>query len=225
MHILLVEDDREIAEYIGRGLEEEGNRVTVRHDGAAGLRAAQTTPFDVMLLDVMLPVMDGFEVTRRLRAGKIATPIVLLTARDAAGDIVRGLDAGADDYLTKPFSFEVLLARLRARTRKARNDSPDRLQYADLTLDPESREAWRSGTALNLTRTEFAIVECLMRAGGRVVTRARLTENVWGGDKAVGNNNLDVFIRFLRVKVDGAHRPKLIHTARGIGYCLRQGTL
>jgi DNA-binding response OmpR family regulator len=222
MRILLVEDDREIADYIGRGLEEEGNRVTVCFDGPAGLYAAKTSPFDIVVLDVMLPFLDGFEVTRRLRADKIKTPIVLLTGRDAARDVVRGLDAGADDYLTKPFSFEVLLARLRARTRGTQMGSRTELQYADLTIDLESHEAWRGKTRLSLTRTEFAIVERLMRAGGRVVTRPRLIETVWGAEREVGNNNLDVFIRFLRVKMDGESRPRLIHTVRGIGYCLRE---
>ncbi len=222
MRILLVEDDREIAGYIGRGLEEEGNRVTMCFDGVAGLRAAQTSAFDIVVLDVMLPFLDGFEVTRRIRAGKIATPIVLLTARDAARDVVRGLDAGADDYLIKPFSFEVLLARLRARTRATRAEERTRLQYADLKIDLESHEAWRAKRPLNLTRTEFAIVESLMRAGGRVVTRQRLIDSVWGAEREVGNNNLDVFIRFLRVKIDEPRLPRLIHTVRGIGYCLRE---
>ena len=222
MRILLVEDDREIADYIGRGLEEEGNRVTVCFDGAAGLRAAQSSAFDIVVLDVMLPFLDGFEVTRRLRSEKISTPIVLLTARDAPRDVVRGLDAGADDYLTKPFSFEVLLARLRARTRATTADGRSKLQYADLTIDLESHQAWRGKAQLNLTRTEFAIVESLMRAAGRVVTRPRLIESVWGAEREGGNNNLDVFIRFLRVKIDGSRQPRLIHTVRGIGYCLRE---
>ena len=222
LRILLVEDDREIAGYIGRGLEEEGNRVTVCFDGAAGLRAAQSSAFDIVVLDVMLPFLDGFEVTRRLRSDKISTPIVLLTARDAPRDVVRGLDAGADDYLTKPFSFEVLLARLRARTRATPADGRNKLQYADLTVDLESHQAYRGKTPLNLTRTEFAIVESLMRAAGRVVTRPRLIESVWGAGREVGNNNLDVFIRFLRVKIDGPRQPRLIHTVRGIGYCLRE---
>jgi len=222
VRILLVEDDREIADYIGRGLEEEGNRVTVCFDGAAGLRAAQSSAFDIVVLDVMLPFLDGFEVTRRLRSEKISTPIVLLTARDAPRDVVRGLDAGADDYLTKPFSFEVLLARLRARTRATTADGRSKLQYADLTIDLESHQAWRGKAQLNLTRTEFAIVESLMRAAGRVVTRPRLIESVWGAEREGGNNNLDVFIRFLRVKIDGSRQPRLIHTVRGIGYCLRE---
>ena len=222
MRVLLVEDDREIAGYVGRGLEEEGNRVTVCFDGAAGLKAAQTSAFDIVVLDVMLPFLDGFEVTRRLRAEKISTPIVLLTARDAPRDVVRGLDAGADDYLSKPFSFEVLLARLRARTRATRTDARSKLQCGDLAIDLESHQAWRGKAALNLTRTEFAIVECLMRAAGRVVTRSRLTESVWGAEREVGKNNLDVFIRFLRIKIDGPRQSRLIHTVRGIGYCLRE---
>lgn len=221
MRVLLVEDDREIADYIGRGLEEEGNAVTACFDGAAGLRAAQTSPFDIVVLDVMLPFMDGFEVTRRLRAENNKTPILLLTGRDAARDVVKGLDAGADDYLTKPFSFDVLLARLRARTRVSHADARTKLQYSDLSLDLESHKVWRSQALLSLTRTEFAILESLMRSAGRVVTRQRLIETVWGSDREIGNNNLDVFIRFLRVKIDEPHRPRLIHTVRGIGYCLR----
>jgi len=221
MRVLLVEDDREIADYVGRGLEEEGNNVTVCFDGSAGLRAAQSSPFDVVVLDVMLPFMDGFEVTRRLRAENNKTPILLLTGRDAACDVVKGLDAGADDYLTKPFSFEVLLARLRARTRANQTETRTKLRYADLSVNLETHEAWRGKTRLSLTRTEFAILESLIRAAGRVVTRQRLIETVWGNDREVGNNNLDVFIRFLRLKIDEAHRSRLIHTVRGIGYCLR----
>ncbi len=222
MRILLVEDDREIADYIGRGLEEEGNRVTVCFDGPAGLYAAKASPFDIVVLDVMLPFLNGFEVTRRLRTHNIKTPIVLLTGRDAARDVVRGLDAGADDYLTKPFSFEVLLARLRARTRGTQMGSRTELRFADLTIDWESAQSVAGKTPLNLTRTEFAILETLMRAGGRVLTRPRIIENVWGAEREVGNNNLDVFIRFLRVKIDGSSRQRLIHTVRGIGYCLRE---
>jgi two-component system response regulator MprA len=222
VRVLLVEDDREVADYVMRGLEEEGNRVTVLFDGAAGLRAAQTSAFDVVVLDVMLPYLDGIEMTRRLRAEKNLTPVVLLTGRDAPEDVVRGLDAGADDYLTKPFSFEVLLARLRARTRPQTAEYHATLRYADLSVDVASHQAWRGNTALSLTRTEFAIVERLIRSAGRVVTRQSLIENVWGSDRDVGNNNLDVFIRLLRVKVDGSRWPRLIHTVRGIGYSLRE---
>lgn len=220
VRVLLVEDDREVADYVARGLEEEGNRVTVCFDGAEGLHAAQKSRFDVLVLDVMLPFLDGFEVTRRLRREKIATPIILLTGRDAPQDIVRGLDAGADDYLTKPFSFEVLLARLRARTRASGERT--KLHYADLTIDLDSHQAWRANQSVNLTRTEFAIVESLMRSAGRVVTRRQLIDTVWGEHRERGDNNLDVFIRFLRVKIDGPGQQRLIHTARGVGYSLRE---
>ena len=222
MRILVVEDDREVAEYVGRCLEEEGNTVTVCFDGGTGLRTAQCSSFDIIVLDVMLPFMNGFDVTRRLRAESITTPILLLTARDAAGDIVRGLDAGADDYLTKPFSLEVLLARLRARTRPSGSVVCNRLRYADITMDLETRQVYRASAQLNLTRTEFALLECLVRASGKVVTRHNLIDQVWGNDREVEDNNLDVFIRLLRTKVDGPGQQRLIHTVRTVGYCLRE---
>jgi two-component system response regulator MprA len=220
MRVLLVDDDREVAEYVRRELEEESFDVTVAHDGATGLRLAETSACDIIVLDVMMPFMDGLQVTRALRRQDILTPILLLTGRDAPEEIVRGLEAGADDYLTKPFSFDVLLARIRARTRK-----PDRknaqLRFADLVLDLHERKAWRGRRALTLTRTEFGILECLLRSGSRIVTRDRLIETVWN-DREVTANNLEVFIRFLRSKVDVPGSPKLIHTERGIGYCLRE---
>ena len=222
MRILFVEDDREVADYVSRGLEEENNSVTVSFDGMSALQAAQSSSFDAIVLDVMLPFLDGFEVTRRLRARSITTPILLLTARDTPEDVVRGLDAGADDYLTKPFSFEVLLARLRARTRVGAAGGGFRLRFSDLAIDLETHEAWRGKGLLNLTRTEFSILECLMRSAGRVVTRQRLIESVWGPDREVGNNNLDVFMRFLRTKVDSAGQRRLIQTVRGVGYRLRE---
>ncbi len=218
MRILLVEDDRDVAEFARRELVDEGYQVTVCHDGGDGLRAAESSAFDLILLDIMLPFLDGLEVTRRLRRAHIRTPIVLLTARDAPEDVVRGLDAGADDYLTKPFSFDVLLARIRARTRPATEGQ--RLRFADLQLDLGTREASRAGRAIALTRTEFAILESLLRAGGRVVTRDRLVEDVWG-DRDVSYNNLEVFIRMLRGKIDGQGPSSLIHTERGVGYGLR----
>ena len=219
MRILVVEDDRDVAEYIRRELADEGNSVTVCHDGAAGLRAAELTPFDIILLDVMMPFMDGLEVTRRLRRQHIRTPILLLTARDAPEEIVCGLDSGADDYLTKPFSFDVLLARIRTRTR-ATVAAGERLRFADLTLDPHTREAWRGRRHIALTRTEFCILEGLMRASGRIVPRDTLIEEVWG-EREISHNNLEVFIRFLRAKVDPEGEARLIHTERGVGYGLR----
>lgn len=220
LRILIVEDDKDVADYIRRELEDEGNLVTVCHDGASGLRAAELSAFDIIILDVMLPFMDGLEVTRRLRSEKIQTPVLLLTARDAPEEIVRGLDSGADDYLTKPFSFDVLLARIRVRTRTA-NSAAQHLRFADLTLHLEKREAWRGKRQIALTRTEFSILECLMRAAGRVVPRDSLIEEVWG-ERDVTYNNLEVFIRFLRAKVDGeTPAAKLIQTERGVGYSLR----
>jgi len=171
------------------------------------------------VLDVMLPYMDGLEVTRRLRRESIQTPVLLLTARDAPEEIVRGLDSGADDYLTKPFSFDVLLARIRVRTRAAAGQS-QRLRFADLVLDVDRREAWRGKRQIALTRTEFSILECLMRASGRVVPRDVLIDEVWG-ERDVTHNNLEVFIRFLRAKIEGEGEPRLIHTERGTGYALR----
>jgi two-component system response regulator MprA len=219
MRILLVEDDRDVAEYLRRDLEEEGYAVSVCHDGADGLRAAETTAFDLVVLDVMLPFLDGLEVTRRLRRLHVTTPVLLLTALDAPEEVVRGLDAGADDYLTKPFSFDVLLARIRARTRAATTGG--RLRFADLVLDLGAREASRGTRHIALTRTEFSILELLMRASGRIVPRDRILEEVWG-ERDVTHNNLEVFIRFLRAKVDADAPVKLIHTERGIGYGLRQ---
>lgn len=223
LSVLLVEDDKELAGFVRQGLEDEGCRVQVCHDGGTGLRQAELHAFDIVLLDVMLPVLTGFEVTRRLRLQKVRTPIVLLTARDAPEDIVKGLDAGADDYLTKPFDFEVLLARIRARTRAATGRNAAQLRFADLFLDTEKREAVRAGQKLDLTRTEFSILETLMRAAGRVVPRDRIIELVWG-DREVSENNLDVFIRYLRSKLDQLGMPRLLHTERGLGYSLKEGT-
>ena len=223
MRILLVDDDVEVTEYVRRELEEEGDAVSVCHDGAAGLRAAELHAFDIIVLDVMMPFMDGLEVTRRLRRQHIHTPILLLTARDAPEDIVRGLEWGADDYLTKPFSLDVLLARIRVRTR-TRGDRVERMRFADLALDAATREVWRGTRRIGLTRTEFAILECLMRASGRLVSRDSLIEEVWA-ERDVTYNNLEVFIRFLRSKLDGTGQPSLIHTERGLGYRLRSPEL
>jgi len=220
MRVLLVEDDRQVADYIRRGLEEENNSVTVCYDGAAALKTAQSQHFDIIVLDVMMPFVDGLEVTRRLRLEQNDTPILLLTARDAPEDVVRGLNAGADDYLVKPFSFDVLMARLRARTRSSVADHA-RLHVGDLYMDLDSREVRRGNKILALTRTEFALLECLLRSAGRVVTRERFVETVWG-DKEISNNNLEVFIRFLRNKVDAPGFTKIIQTERGVGYYLKE---
>ena len=169
------------------------------HDGATGLRLAETSAFDIIVLDVMMPFMNGLQVTRALRRQSIHTPILLLTGRDAPEEIAGGLDAGADDYLTKPFSFDVLLARVRARTRKSDQQS-SQLRFADLTLDAGEHKAWRGGRVLNLTRTEFAILECLLRSAPRVVTRDRLIETVWS-DREISPNNI-------RIDKDDPHRAR-----------------
>ena len=220
MRILLVDDDRQVADYVRRGLEEENHSVAAFFEGTAGLQAAQSSHFDIIVLDVMMPFMDGLEVTRRLRLEKNDTPILLLTARDAPEDVVQGLEAGADDYLVKPFSFDVLLARLKARTRLLSADKTV-LYYGDLTMDLDAREVRRGGQFLCLTRTQFALLECLLQSAGRVVTRERLIEQVWE-DKEISGNNLEVFIRFLRMKVDLPGYTRLIQTERGIGYSLRE---
>jgi DNA-binding response OmpR family regulator len=222
MNILIVEDDRRLAQQLKKGLDEEGHPVSLAFDGKTGLEAATTNPFDVVVLDIMLPGLDGLSVVRRLRQERITTPILMLTARDATHDIITGLDAGADDYLTKPFSFVVLLARLRALGRRGPVDPRTRLQVADLSLDPATHEVERSGRPLTLTRTEFGILDLLMKNSGRVITRERLIEGVWGYDRDIESNTLDVFIRQLRAKVERPGTRKLIHTVRGVGYTIRE---
>jgi DNA-binding response OmpR family regulator len=225
MLILIVEDDRKLARLLKKGLDEQSHSVTVAFDGAEGLEAAQYGEFDVLVLDVMLPGLDGFSIVRRLRAAGSTTPILLLTARDAPEDVVVGLDAGADDYLTKPFSFKILLARLRALSRRKSVEPRTQLQASHLLLDPASREVKCAGSLISLTRIEFMILEMLMRNAGRVITRARLTEAVWGYDREIESNILDVYIRQLRSKIDLPDSPKLIHTIRGVGYALREGEI
>lgn len=221
MRILIVEDDRKLARQLKKGLDEQSHAATLAFDGREGLEAAQQDGFDVLVLDVMLPGIDGFSIVRRLRTAKVATPILLLTAKDAAEDIVEGLDAGADDYLTKPFSFKVLLARLRALARRKDVKPTPRLQVADLVLDPATYEVKRAGSIIPLARTELVLLDVLMRNAGRVITRSRLIESVWGY-RDVESNTLDVYIRMLRGKIDSSGSRKLIHTIRGIGYTLRE---
>lgn len=222
MRILVVDDDSKMAELLRRGLTGQGHTVDVAPDGVKGLEKSQTMPFDAIVLDVMLPGMDGLHVAKRLRASGIRTPILMLTACDSVPDIVRGLDVGADDYLTKPFSFEVLTARLRAMARRASADSPDDLHVSDLTLNAETHEVCRGKRPLVLTRTEFIILERLMRRAGRVVSRDDLIEAAWGIDREVESNTLDVFISQLRSKIEAAGASRLIQTVRGFGYTVRE---
>ncbi len=221
MRILVVEDERRMAELLKRGLTEEGHQVVVAGDGATGFETACAATFDVIVLDAMLPGIDGLTVARRLRDSRNQTPILMLTAKDAAVDVIRGLDAGADDYLTKPFSFEILLARLRAVSRRGIIPQPVCLEVADVKLDPGTRRVTRGTESLNLTPREFSLLELLLRNSGRVVRRETILESVWGFDCDVNENTLEAFVRLLRLKVD-TREPKLIHTVRGVGYAMRE---
>jgi DNA-binding response OmpR family regulator len=221
MQILVVEDERRMADLLERTLHEDGHQVVVAHDGRQGLEIARCSRFDVIVLDVMLPLMDGLAVARGLRAGRNQTPVLMLTARDTAADIVTGLDSGADDYLTKPFSIDVLLARLRAVSRRGEIARPACLQVADIRLNPASREVTRGDRPVNLTPREYRLLELLMRNSGRAVSRDTILESVWGFDSEVNENTLEVFMRLLRVKVDN-RQPKLIQTLRGFGYMMRE---
>ncbi len=209
-------------EAIRQGLEEENHTVVLASDGLQGLHAAETCDFDAIVLDIMMPGMDGIEVVRRLRSARRKTPVLMVTARDAAADVVRGLDAGADDYLTKPLSFDVLLARLRALMRRSSQPPTASLTVDDLVLDPASRTVTRGGTVLNLTATEFRVLEFLMRRAGHALSRSAIIEGVWGFEEDVEANTVDAFIGHLREKIDLGRERKLIYTVRGYGYILRE---
>ena len=220
MRVLIIEDEKGMAELLKKGLEEENHRVALAFDGLEGLELAKVYEFDAIVLDLMLPKVDGFEVARRLRHSGNQTPILILTARDAVPDIVKGLDLGADDYLTKPFSFEELLARLRTVARRGSAPRPTRLRVADLTLDPASHLAIRGRREIRLSPTEYRLLELLMRRVGRVVSRTTIVEAVWGLENDIEENTLDAFVRLLRGKVDKGFSHKLIHTVSGIGNSL-----
>jgi DNA-binding response OmpR family regulator len=222
MKILLVEDEHRIAQAVKEGLEEEGYAVDVEHDGQAGYDTASAAPddYDVILLDVMMPGMNGNQVASQLRADGNHTPILMLTARDAERDVVKGLDTGADDYLAKPFSFDVLLARIRALLRRPHQSLGERLMVGDLTLNPADKTVERAGTSIRLTSKEFAILEYLMRNPGRVLSKESIISHVWDFDADVLPNNVEVFITFIRAKIDKPFKKPLLHTVRGFGYQL-----
>ena len=222
MRVLIVEDEKKMAAVLKKGLEADNHRVTLAFDGRSGLDLASTMEFEVVVLDLMLPVIDGFEVARRLRKNNNQTPILMLTARDAVPDIVKGLDLGADDYLTKPFSFEVFLARLRSVARRGSVPRPTVLQVGDLVLNPASHQVTRGEREIHLSPTEFRLLELLMRRSGRVVPRDAIVDAVWDFDHEVEENTLDTFIRLLRSKIDREHDHKLIQTVRGVGYTMRE---
>jgi len=221
MNLLIVEDEARMTDLLRKGLTEEGHMATCAVDGAEGLALARAYEFDVIILDIMLPKLSGYDFAKRLRAEKVPTPILMLTARDSVPDIVRGLDLGADDYMTKPFSFDELIARLRAVQRRALVEKEVHLRVADLVLDPASREVVRGDERVSLTRTEYNLLEHLMYRAGKVVTRRSLIESVWGFDHDIEENTLDAFMRLLRNKIDLPNRQKLIHTVRGVGYMIR----
>jgi heavy metal response regulator len=218
MRVLIVEDERRIAGFISKGLSEQGYGVDIAHDGDEALHWVDVAEFDVIILDVMLPVRDGIEVCRTLRAKGLRTPVLMLTAKDAVEDRVRGLDSGADDYLVKPFAFAELLARLRALARRQPAVLGSSLRTGDLVLDTATRRVSRAGTDMELTTKEYAILEYLMRYPNQVLTRTMIAEHVWNYDFDNSSNVIDVHIRNLRRKIDAPFAMKLIHTVRGAGY-------
>jgi len=222
MRILLVEDDEKMTRLLRRGLEEERHSVHVADNGTEGLDLSRTYAFDVIILDVMLPGLNGFEVARRLRQTNTRTPILMLTARDAVGDVVRGLNVGADDYLTKPFAFDELLARLRAVARRGPVEQLPKLAVGDLVMDPVTHRVVRADKPIHLTKTEYGLLELLMRRTGHALSRNEIIEAVWGFHNTIETNTLDAFICLLRAKVDNGHDRKLIHTIRSVGYVLQQ---
>jgi DNA-binding response OmpR family regulator len=223
MSLLLVEDDERIVEFVRRGLEAEGYRVDVARGGLEALRRAQARECQLIILDLLLPDLDGREVCRRLRAAQVTTPILMLTALDTLEDKVRGLRIGADDYLVKPFAFEELLARVHALGRRAAHyrDGPSQMRVHDLVLDPDTREVRRGDRPVQLTPKEFALLQCLMRTPGKVVSRSLILEQVWGCSSHPLTNVVEVYIRHLRRKVDQDAPVPLIETVRGFGYRIR----
>ena len=223
MRILVAEDDRKVASFLEKGLREEGYAVDVAHDGMDGSVKALLHDYDLLLLDVMLPGKSGLEIVQELRAREKTVPVLLLTARDSRDDIVRGLDTGADDYLTKPFGLDELLARIRALLRRGGAERPDRLQYADVDLDRIKHEAFRKGVRLDLTPKEFQLLEFLLLNAERVVRRTELLEKVWDLSFDPMSNVVDVHIGHLRQKLRADGADPLLHTIRGVGYVFQEG--
>ena len=221
MRLLVVEDEKKVASFIKQGLEEEGYAVDVALDGEEGLGMALDQVHDLIILDISLPKMDGLQVLKKVRHQKVNTPVLLLTVRATIEDKVLGLDAGADDYLTKPFAFQELVARVRALLRRRAEAEPALLQIGGLILDPARRIVSRSGEKIDLTSKEFALLEYFMRNPERVLTRTMIIEHVWNYDFDTMTNIIDVYVNYLRKKIDSGHGAKLIHTVRGVGYVLK----
>jgi len=220
--ILVIEDEHSMAELLRKGLEDQHYSVTVAHNGADGLHLAGKSDFAAILLDVLLPGMDGFVVAQRLRKMGKLTPILMLTAMDALDNVVCGLDAGAEDYMTKPFSFVELLARLRSLVRRGAKPQPTALKVSDLEVDTERQEAFRAGIPVSLTKTEYMLLEVLMQSAGHVVLRPEIIKKVWGATDSIEHSSLDVYIKALRGKIDSDPSKKLIYTVRGFGYKLME---
>jgi len=218
----VVEDERKVASFIRQGLHEEGHTVELAGDGAAALELIEADPaYDLIVLDVMLPRRDGLDVLKTLRARGVTTPVLMLTARDAVADKVAGLDLGADDYLTKPFAFEELLARVRALLRRGTDQRAAVLRLGDLSLDPATREARRGARRIVLTAREYSLLDYFLRNAGRLLTRPMIAEHVWGLDFDAESNIIDVYVGYLRRKVDAAGETRLLHTVRGSGYVMK----
>ncbi len=222
MRILVVEDEKKVASFVKRGLEEEQYAVDVAYDGEEGLFMAENNPYDLIILDIMLPKKDGLAVIRELRAKKIDIPILCLTAKDKLEDVVAGLDTGSDDYLTKPFAFAELVARVRALLRRPSQDRGAEITFADLRLDPVAHKIWRSNKEIVLTSKEYALLEYFMRNPNKILTRTMIAEHVWDYTFDSFTNIIDVYVNYLRKKVDREHDKKLIHTVRGVGYVLKE---
>jgi DNA-binding response OmpR family regulator len=220
MHILVVEDETKVASFIKRGLEAASYSVNVEHDGAAGLKRLLEHDYDLIILDVMLPRLDGLSLMKEIRQRQINVPVLLLTARVTVADKVIGLDLGADDYLTKPFVFEELLARIRALLRRGAS-APVALAAADLRLDPATREVTRGGKRIDLTPKEYALLEFMLRRHDQVLSRAIIAQHVWGVNYDTFTNVIDVYVNYLRNKIDNGYQVKLIHSVRGVGYVLK----
>ena len=222
MKILVVEDEKKVANFIKRGLEEENFSVELAVNGEEGIALAENNHYDLILLDIMLPKKDGLTVVKELRDKEIMVPVLCLTAKDSTEDIVAGLDSGSDDYLTKPFAFAELLARVKALVRRGAKDRGAEIFFADLRLDPVTHKVWRSDKEIDLTAKEYGLLEYFMRNPNQVLTRNMIAEHVWDYTFDSFTNIIDVYVNYLRKKVDKDHSKKLIHTIRGVGYVLKE---
>lgn len=223
MKVLVVEDEKKVASFIKRGLEEEGYTVELARDGEEGLKMIHDGSYNLILMDLMLPKMDGLQVIKEMREQDVRTPVLCLTAKDKVDDIVSGLDSGSDDYLTKPFAFIELLARVRALIRRGSSERGAELTFADLRIDPVTHKVWRGDTEIDLTSKEYALLEYMMQHPNETLTRSMIAEHVWDYTFDSFTNIIDVYVNYLRKKIDRDFEKKLIHTVRGIGYVLKEG--